>query len=104
MSHRLALILTIAALACSSSPGLDAQLDAVRSWTATLHLAADQQRADAITAAYAAQLRGKATKALNAAHHGIPQAVRSPDDRARARMAVDSLEQAIHLLDRERRP
>jgi hypothetical protein len=103
MSPRLALLL-LAAASCGSSPDLEKELDTVRSWTATVRLAADERRAHATTAAYTAQLRDRATKALEVANHGIPQAARSAPDRERARAAVDSLALAVHLLDEGRIP
>jgi hypothetical protein len=87
------------AAGCGSPPDLEKQLDTVRSWTATMRLAADERRAHATTAAYTAQLRDRATQALATASHDIDRAARSPADRDRARTVVDSLDRAVHLLD-----
>jgi uncharacterized membrane-anchored protein len=102
MQPRLALLLAVAAAGCGSSPDLEKELDTVRSWTATVRLASDERRTHATTAAYTAQLRDKATQALDQAKNGIPQAAHSSADRKRAHAVVDSLARAVHLLDEGR--
>ena len=70
----------------------------MHSWTASVRLAAEERRAHALTASYAMQLRERAEGALNDERQVLATAARSAGDRARARSATDSLEQAIHLL------
>jgi hypothetical protein len=98
--RQLALALLIAAAGgCGGSPDPEKELDALRSWTASVRLAAEQRRADATSASYAAHLREKAARALADGRRTLATATRSPADHEKARSAADSLERAIRQLD-----
>lgn len=97
--HLAVALLIAAAGACGGSPDLDKELDTLRSWTASVRLAAEQRRADATTATYAARLREKAARALADGRRTLATATRSPADHEKARSAADSLERAIRQLD-----
>jgi hypothetical protein len=86
-------------LGCGSGSDLDKELATVRSWTATAHLAVEERRVGATSAAYTHQLRDRAAEALDQERQQLTTAEHSPDDRARVMPALDSLTQAIHALD-----
>jgi hypothetical protein len=81
--------------ACSSAPDFDKELATVRSWTATVDLAADERHAHATTRAYTARLFAEAADALEQSRHQLVQAAHSDDERARARASLDSLATAL---------
>ena len=89
---------------CASASDLDKELATVRSWTATAHLAVEERRGGATSAAYTRQVRDRAAEALDQERQQLAKAEHSPDDRARAMPALDSLTQAIHVLDEASRP
>ncbi|MDQ6633507.1 MAG: hypothetical protein M3Z10_01985 [Gemmatimonadota bacterium] len=91
-------------LGCGSGSDLDKELATVRSWTATVHLAAEERHVGATTAAYTRQLRDRAAEALDQERQQLTKAEQSPDARARAMPALDSLTQAIHALGEASRP
>jgi hypothetical protein len=97
----IALAIATTALACGGSPDLEKELDTLHSWTASVHLATEQRRADATTASYAVRLREKAARALADERRTLAAATRSAADREKARSAADSLERAIGRLDIE---
>lgn len=81
-------------------PPPDKQLDTLRSWTATMELAAADRARGAVGARYAVDLRQRATEALAGA--SIEKGAGAPPgtDRSRALAAADSLRRAIAALDR----
>lgn len=85
-------------MACGGAPEPDKVLATVRSWTATARLASDDVRRGAISSRLASQLHDRAADARQDAVTALAQAVRSPDDRQRARAALDSLDMAIRTL------
>ena len=89
---------------CASGSDLDKELATVRSWTATAHFAVEERRGGATTVAYTRQLRDRAAEALDQERQQLTKAEHSPEDRARAMPALDSLTQAIHVLDEASRP
>jgi hypothetical protein len=99
VGYRIVVIALAAALACSAPPDLDKELTSVRSWTATAHLAAEDERRGAISHRLAAQLRERAVEARHDAEASIAAAAASADGRRRARTALDSLDAAIRRLD-----
>jgi hypothetical protein len=86
------------AAGCGSPPDLQKQLETVRSWTATTTLAADERRVDAISGRYARGLADAARTARAEAAQSLAAARPSAADRARADVALDSLDRAIGRL------
>jgi hypothetical protein len=93
--------MTTASQGCGGAPDLEKELDTVRSWTASVQLAAEERRSRATTTVYTSLLREKAERALGDARRALAAAARSASDRARATAAGDSLAQAIRLLSEE---
>jgi hypothetical protein len=104
----LRLLVIVVALAastgCGARPDLDKELATARSWTATARLAVEERRAGATTATYTSQLHDRAANALDEERTTLGKAARTPDDRARARSALDSLALAVRALDDASRP
>ena len=104
LSPGIALALAATAPACGGSADFAKELDSLRSWTASVQLAAEQRRVHATTATYTSRLREKAGRALDAQRRTLAAAAHSAADRERARSAADSLERAIRLLGAEAHP
>jgi hypothetical protein len=92
--------LAVATLAaCGGAPDPEKELDTLRSWTASVRLAAEQRRADAITATYAGRLSEEAARVLADERRTLAAATHSAADSEKARSAADSLGRAIRLLE-----
>ena len=87
------------AMACGGAPEPDKVLTTVRSWTATAALATANVHRGAISKRLAAQLHDRAVEARQESATALAHATGSPDDRQRARAALDSLDAAIRTLD-----
>jgi hypothetical protein len=96
-----AVVMTTASQGCGGALDLEKELDTVRSWTASVQLAAQERRSRATTTVYTSLLREKAERALGDERRALAAAARSASDRARATAAGDSLAQAIRLLSEE---
>jgi hypothetical protein len=90
--------ISLATSGCGGTPELDKELDTVHSWTATVDLAIDQRRSRAISGVFAAQIHEQANDALKQSHATLAKAVRTDDDRRRARASTDSLAFALRSL------
>lgn len=98
-TRRWLLIGTLAcAMACGGAPEPDKVLTTVRSWTATAALATADVHRGAISKRLAAQLHDRAVEARQESAPALAQAAHSPDDRQRAKAALDSLDSAIRTL------
>jgi hypothetical protein len=86
------------ATGCGSSSDPEKELETVRSWTATATLATDERRADAISKRYASGLVEAARAARTDAAQSLSASGSSASDRAKAALALDSLDQAIGRL------
>ncbi|MFL5522365.1 MAG: hypothetical protein ACJ8B6_15600, partial [Gemmatimonadales bacterium] len=91
-------LLGLAAGCGGSSPAPDKELETVRSWTATATLAADERRARSISGRYVRGLVEAARAARADAARSLAASASSASDRARADLALDSLDQAIGRL------
>jgi hypothetical protein len=84
---------------CGPPPELDSELKTAASWTATATLAAEQRRRGATSARYTAQVRDAALDARIATSATLATLVRTPDERARARAALDSMDHSRRMLE-----
>lgn len=98
LRRRLIMAALSCAMACGGAPEPDKVLTTVRSWTATTQLASADVRRGAISTRLANQLHDRAVQARQESATALAQAVRSPDDRRRAKAALDSLDVAIRAL------
>ncbi|HEY2067843.1 MAG TPA: hypothetical protein VGG84_17970 [Gemmatimonadaceae bacterium] len=96
-----ALLLMLGAAGCSRAPDARQVLDGVRSWTATVRFAADELRSGATTAAYSAEIRDAARRALAASPRQLGDRPVPADTAEQMRSATDSLATALRLLDAE---
>lgn len=94
----LAMATLACATACGGAPEPDKVLSTVRSWTATAELASTDVHRGAISTRLAAQLHDRAVAARQESATALAQTVRSPEERQRARAALDSLDVAIRTL------
>jgi hypothetical protein len=92
---------SLSVAACGSAPDLAKELDTVRSWTATVELAASERRAGATTLTYTKRLFGNGVDALAQSRRALAEAARSDTERAQARAVTDSLAAALrsHIRD-----
>lgn len=95
-------LLVLAALAyaaaCGGAPEPDKVLSTIRSWTATTQLASAEVRRGAVPKRLASQLHDRAIEARQESATALALTVRSPEDRQRAKAALDSLDIAIRTL------
>jgi hypothetical protein len=83
---------------CASPSDGQKELETVRSWTATAALATDERRVGAIPGPYAKGLVEAARAARTEAAQSLATSGTSASDRARATLALDSLDRAIGRL------
>jgi hypothetical protein len=100
-SARVAVLVVVLSGAACGDPPPEKQLDTLRSWTATMRLAAGDRARGAISARYADDLRHRAAEALAGA--SIEKGTGAPPgtDRRQALAVADSLRRAIAALDRK---
>jgi hypothetical protein len=99
LSAAAASVMLLASAGCGPPPKLESELETAASWTATAELAADERRRGATSARYTAQLRDAALDARTATSATLAQLAHTPDERARARAALDSMDHSRRALE-----
>jgi hypothetical protein len=93
----LTLALAVAGATGCRSHSAAKELDTLRSWTATVRLAAAERSSGAITERYASQIQARATTARQAAASSLARSAAAGDGR-QTRAALDSLDAALRGL------